>query len=286
MIDKKIWTILVGGLLLASPTMAQKAKKFSSVQQKTQSLKAFQHPWAGKRVAYFGDSITDPNNMPSTTLYWGYLQQWLGITPYVYGVSGREWNDIPRQADKLQKEHGDEVDAFMIFCGTNDYSNSVPLGEWYEETADYVVSAVGRPKQEVQRRHRHFSMNPNTLRGRINIALSKLKDMYPEKQIVLLTPIHRAYFNLGDSNIQPDEMYQNGMGLYVDDYVKVIKEAQNVWSVPVIDLHGTCGLFPLSDKGATLFHQMETDRLHPNAQGHARMAKTIMYQLLALPCRF
>ena len=286
MIDKKILTIMVGGLLMASPTMAQKAKKISTLQQKPTSFMTFQHPWAGKRVAYFGDSITDPNTIPSATLYWGYLQQWLGITPFVYGVSGREWNDIPRQADELQKEHGDDVDAILIFCGTNDYNNSISLGEWYEETADYVVSAVGRQKQEVQRCHRHFSMNPNTFRGRINIAMSKLKEMYPTKQIVLMTPIHRAYFNLGDSNVQPDEMYQNGIGLYVDEYVKCIKEAQNVWSVPVIDLHGVSGLFPLSDAGAMLFNKKDVDRLHPNTEGHARMAKTILYQLSALPCSF
>lgn len=277
---------MVDGLLFVTPAMSQKIPKTAVKQSKVAVQTIFQHPWAGKKVAYFGDSITDPNNLPSATLYWGYLQQWLGITPYVYGVSGREWNDIPRQADALHQEHGDDFDAIIIFCGTNDYNNSVPLGEWYEETGDYVVSAVGRQKQEVQRRHRHFSMNPNTFRGRINIALSKLKDMYPTKQVVLMTPIHRAYFNLGDNNIQPDEMYQNGMGLYVDEYVKCIKETQNVWSVPVIDLHGLSGLFPLNDSGAKLFNKTDVDRLHPNSEGHARLAKTIMYQLLSFPCRF
>ena len=64
------------------------------------------HPWKGKRVAYFGDSITDPGNDGSKKKYWGFLEDWLGITPYVYGVSGRQWNDIPRQAQKLQEEHG------------------------------------------------------------------------------------------------------------------------------------------------------------------------------------
>ena len=45
------------------------------------------HPWAGKRVGYIGDSITDPKNNSNDIRqkYWAYLQQWLGITPYVYG---------------------------------------------------------------------------------------------------------------------------------------------------------------------------------------------------------
>ena len=41
--------------------------------------KLFEHPWQGKRVAYFGDSITDPRNNGSKKKYWGFLQDWLQI---------------------------------------------------------------------------------------------------------------------------------------------------------------------------------------------------------------
>lgn len=249
--------------------------------------KLMQHPWQGKRVAYFGDSITDPKNSASKTKYWGFLQQWLGITPYVYGISGRQWNDIPNQADKLQKEHGDDFDAILIFIGTNDFNAAVPLGEWFVETEDSVVAAVHKPAATVLRRHRHPSMDKETLRGRINIAMTKLKKMYPMKQIVLMSPIHRAYFASGNiNNIQPDETYQNERGLYLDKYVESIKEAGNIWAVPVIDLNSLSGLYPLFDEGAALFNKKDTDRLHPNDLGHERLAKTIMYQLMALPCVF
>ena len=55
---------------------------------------SFPHPWAHKRVAYFGDSITDPNNDGSKLKFWNFLEDWLGITPYIYGVSGRQWDNI------------------------------------------------------------------------------------------------------------------------------------------------------------------------------------------------
>lgn len=281
-----LMTLLLGGLLMAAPATGVSAQKNGkTAADKVQQNFAW-HPWKGKRVAYFGDSITDPGTIPGTTLYWGYLQQWLGIEPWVYGVSGREWNDIPRQTDALKSEHGDDVDAIMIFCGTNDFNNSVPIGQWYTETEDLVEAATGQPKAKVVRRHRHFSMNPGTLKGRINIAMQKLKQMYPTKQVVLLTPIHRAYFYCGDTNVQPDEMYQNGGALYIDDYVRAVKEASAVWSVPVIDLYALSGLFPLEDAGAQLFNKADIDRLHPNGAGHARMAKTILYQLGSLPCTF
>ena len=76
-----------------------------------------QHPWQGKRVAYLGDSITDPRNGSAKKKFWGYLQEWLQIEPLVYGISGRQWDDIPNQANRLRQEHGDEFDAIIIQNG-------------------------------------------------------------------------------------------------------------------------------------------------------------------------
>ena len=56
----------------------------------------FVHPWKGKKVAYLGDSVTDPHVRTSgqdrqgrTGMhFWDYLQVWLDITPYVYADRG------------------------------------------------------------------------------------------------------------------------------------------------------------------------------------------------------
>ena len=241
------------------------------------------HPWKGKRVAYFGDSITDPNNDGSKKKYWGFLKDWLGITPYVYGVSGRQWNDIPRQAQKLKEEHGDSVDAILVFIGTNDYNAGVPIGEWFTERPEKVMAGIHEPKHLVDRRHRYPLMSDSTYRGRINKALDCVKRMYPRKQIVLLTPIHRAEFYANDNNWQPREDYTNQCGEYIDAYVQSVKEAGNLWAVPVIDMNALCGLYPLMDEMAPYFKNAENDRLHPNDEGHVRMAQTLMQQLQMLP---
>jgi lysophospholipase L1-like esterase len=241
------------------------------------------HPWKGKRVAYFGDSITDPRNSGSKKKYWGFLEDWLGIMPYVYGVSGRQWNDIPRQAQKLQEEHGDSVDAILIFIGTNDYNSGVPIGEWFTERPEQVMAGIHEQKHMVDRRHRFPVMSDSTYRGRINKALDCVKRMYPRKQIVLLTPIHRAEFYANEKNWQPREDYTNKCGEYIDAYVQSVKEAGNIWAVPVIDLNALSGLYPLMDEMAQYFKSAENDRLHPNDEGHARMALTLMCQLLTLP---
>ena len=264
---KKLASLLLA-VLLTIPAMSQTL---------------FQHPWQGKRVAYFGDSITDPRNKAASKKYWSYLQDWLQIAPYVYGVSGRQWNDIPRQADKLKAEHGDDVDAILIFIGTNDYNAGVPIGQWFTEAAEQVMAGIHEPKHLVDRRHRYPVMADSTYRGRINRALDYVKRMYPAKQVVLLTPIHRAQFYANDQNWQPREDYTNKCGEYIDAYVQSVKEAGNLWAVPVIDLNALCGLYPLMDEHAQFFNDSATDRLHPNNEGHRRMALTIMQQLLALP---
>ena len=243
------------------------------------------HPWQGKRVAYFGDSITDPRNNGSKKKYWGFLQDWLGITPYVYGVSGRQWNDIPRQAGQLKQEHGQDFDAILIFCGTNDYNDGVPIGTWWDERTTEVMYGHRTQKQMVTRRQRTPAMDPTTFKGRINMAMDSLKRTFPDKQIVLLTPIHRSDFFANDTNWQCDESYTNQCGEYVDAYVEAVKEAANVWAVPVVDWNAASGVFPLVREHGRYFRS-ETDLLHPNDAGHERMARTLMYQLLALPCTF
>ncbi len=246
----------------------------------------YAHPWMQKRVAYLGDSITDPRNKGSKLKYWNFLQDWLGISPYVYAKSGRQWDDIPRQADLLQKEHGDSVDAILIFIGTNDYNNGVPIGEWYDVKKEQVMYGHGQPKTLVNRDRRYMRMDQKTYRGRINIALEKVKHMYPTKQIVLLTPIHRAGFYANEKNWQCTEDYTNQCGIYLEEYINSVKEAGNIWAVPVVDLNAVSGLYPMMDEHAQYFHNSATDRLHPNDKGHKRIARTLYYQLSALPCIF
>ena len=255
----------------------------------------------GVRVAYLGDSITDKRQVEKgqNETYWSYLEGILGTISYVYGISGHQWSQIPGQTEKLIAEHGQDVDVIMIFVGTNDYNANVPLGEWFtEEVVDVEVSGPKGAKSAVvaERKKRTLVMDKNTLRGRINIAMSQLKHEYPTKQIILLTPIHRGLALLSDRNAQPDELHANGVGEYIDAYVDVVKEAGNVWAVPVIDLNSICGLYPLEETNGLYWRlpslekskksgKNRFDRLHPNSAGHLRMARVLAYQLLGYPAK-
>ena len=112
---KKIF--IITATLLMTLSMSAQTNQDSSTLLGKDGGGLFIHPWAGKRVAYLGDSITDPKVKAAKKKYWEWLEEWLGITPWVYAISGRQWNDIPRQAKQLHEEHGDSVDAILIFIG-------------------------------------------------------------------------------------------------------------------------------------------------------------------------
>lgn len=244
--------------------------------------KTLHSQWKGKRIAFLGDSMTDPRRVGTNSIYWEYLSELLGIVPVVYGQNGHQWDGIYNQAKKLNAEKGNDIDAVFIFAGTNDYNQGLPIGEFFS----YSKRTTNSDGKETDLNYRTPLMNDSTFCGRINQVMSYLKETYPQQQIVLLTPIHRGYAKFGKGNVQPEENFANRAGLFIDDYVETIRKAGSVWSVPVIDLYAMSGLFPLSDSHLQYFAKKETDRLHPNASGHYRIAKTLQYQLLALPSGF
>ena len=253
-------------------------KKFAFIISSIIILTA-SHPWQGGRIAYLGDSITDPGTLRDDKHYWAYLQDWLGTETYVYGRSGHQWTNLLGQAGNLNREHGNDVDAIMIFLGTNDYNAGVPIGEWFTEDTQ-TTNANGA---EVERKRRTLVFDQSTFKGRVNYALDSLKRMYPTKQIVLLTPLHRGPARFSERNVQPSEEFCNSCGEYLDAYVDALKEASGLWSVPVIDTYALCGLLP-SRPEHSIYVPGDNDYLHPDQDGHYRLARCLYYQLSTLPC--
>lgn len=238
--------------------------------------------WQGKKVAFLGDSITDAAGVGTTKIYWQYLEELLGLQAFPYGANGSQWRGGLDQAQRLYREHGSDVDCICIFLGTNDYNSSILPGEFFTMRTE-LTNAHGHTHNRLRR---IFSMDMETVCGRINNVLHFLKEHFPESQILLLTPIHRGYACFGGENVQPEESFPNDLGLFVEEYVRLIKRAGEIWSVPVIDLFTLAGLFPMMDSHTRYFHKEDTDRLHPNAAGHARIARTLCFQMMSLPSTF
>lgn len=239
-------------------------------------------PWQGKRVAFLGDSMTSPKNKSTKRHYWSYLETLMGIEPHVFAKSGYQWDGIYKKAEEMKAALGDSIDVIVIWAGTNDYNHSKPIGSFFAEETD-SVNVNGKTEQ---RKHRRFLMNDSTFTGNINRVMSFLKHNYPYKQIVLMTPIHRGFARFNERNVQPDENYANGQGLYIESYIQTLREAATLWAVPLIDLYCDSGLFPLEENHDRYFHHSETDRLHPNDNGHYRIARTIQAHFNAIPPTF
>jgi lysophospholipase L1-like esterase len=274
--------LCICALLILQTGFAQLTSKTALKTANTSPEIAKTSQWNGKRVAYLGDSMTQPSKNGTNKIYWEYLSEWLGITPFVYGISGHQWTNIYNQAVKLFEEKGTAVDAIFIFAGTNDYNHGIPMGSFFSEPTK-ETNHNGKP---VTRKYRVPVENDTTFCGRVNKAMAFLKSKFPNQQIIILTPIHRGFAKFSDTNVQPEENFANGAGLFLDNYVDALKQAGSIWAVPVIDLYSLSGLYPLADSQVPYFNNADTDRLHPNAKGNYRLAKTIFYQLQALPSTF
>jgi len=274
---------LSGTMLCANAQNNQPAQFVKAPKVQVQKgEKTLNTQWKGAKVAFLGDSMTDKRRIGTTCVYWEYLEELLGIEPFVYGINGNQWNGIYKQAQKLKEEHPDDIDAIIIFAGTNDYNASLPMGEFWR----YDAAEANKNGKMYYLRHRTPLINDTTFCGRVNKVFDYLKHQFPTKQIILCTPIHRALANFNAKNVQPDENFANAQGLFLESYVDALKQASSMWSVPLIDLHSLCGLYPLYDEQTIYFHKPETDRLHPNAVGDYRIAKTLQFHLMSLPAKF
>ena len=245
-------------------------------------LAADYRDWKGARVAFLGDSITDRRHIGCDTNYWGFLSERMGLRAFVYGVNGNQMSDIPRQVEAARAEMGDDVDAVFVFAGTNDYNADVPMGGFFAE----AEVAVRKNAATNTLRRRTPLTDGGTFCGRLNAALCKVKTAFPQAQVVLLTPLHRGFAQFGERNVQPDEAYANACGLYIDDYVRAVREAGSYWSVPVIDLYAECGMLPRRPEYDACVANPVRDRLHPSTLGHERLARVIEMRLRAMPSNF
>lgn len=239
------------------------------------------HPWKGKKVAFLGDSITDPHQ--PNEIYWQVLKKSIGIEPHVYAVSGYQWSQAYPMSKKLHEEMGGSVDAILIFLGTNDFNSGIPLGEWDE----MKVELVFRRGETLKSSRRYPIKDKKTLRGRINLTMEYLKAKFPDQQIVLMTPIHRGFAKFDAQNVQPSECFANKEERFFDEYIRVLREAADRFSVSLIDLYRDAGLFPADPSYAKYFRGGGgNDNLHPNTLGHRRLARVIAEKLKTLPPDF
>ncbi len=212
--------------------------------------------WSGTVASFIGDSITAGAN--TTKIYTQYLQEIVGFSVCNnYGISGSSIANSNNPMCERYQNIDSQSDIVFVFGGTNDFHFNIPLGNVF------ITDGINRS----------YSTDTATFRGALNVLCLGLINNFPDKQIVLMTPVHRNVFKQ-----QLTDLQQNTAGLYLEDYVNCMKEAADLFSINLIDLFGCSGLFPYDTDNAEIYYHTD-DRLHPSTAGHERIARVIAERL-------
>lgn len=212
--------------------------------------------WNNKVASFLGDSITAGINTEKT--YHAYLKELIGFkTCNNYGINGASITNHSNGICDRYNNVDANSDIIFVFGGTNDFYYNKSLGDWY------ILDGTTRT----------LNTDITTFKGALSTICNGLLSKFPNKQIILMTPIHRYTFNNQQTDFQA-----NASGLYLEDYVDCIKEAGKIFSIPVIDLYNESGLFPANSANASLYFH-SSDKLHPNKDGHLKIAKVIQGKL-------
>lgn len=207
--------------------------------------------WQGKKANFLGDSITKGHGVEHyENVYHQRLKEMLGFSEVRnYGVSGTRLAQqtvfTPREPWPLGKSHfverakamDKDADLVIVFGGTNDFGHGdAPFGT-------------------------HADRDDSTVTGALHTLCRYLIDTYPTAVIAICTPTHREGENIPDSN-----------GKVLADYVKMIRETAEHYSLPIIDLYATAGMQPEMESSRERYMP---DGLHPNDEGQRLIAERI-----------
>lgn len=214
----------------------------------------------GFKVNFLGDSITEGvgvtdvvNNRYHARLK--ELCQLAGVTHY--GVSGTR---LAHQMHASEKPRFDlcfcgraynmdpTADMVVVYGGVNDYIHGdAPFGEIGDTT-------------------------PATFCGAVYFLMSLLRELYPGKSVIFMTPA-RCFLRHEVDDLYPSvhpRKLDGGKPLLA--YVDVILETAKQFDIPVLDLYHNLGLDPHDEE---IFEKYTVDGLHFNDEGHAVLANCL-----------
>ena len=204
----------------------------------------------GKKINFLGDSITEGCGVmvPGNIYHERLAAEYELAAARNYGIGGTRiarqtktsmyeiWDrDFVSRVDELDPD----ADIVVVFGGTNDFGHGdAPIGKMEDRT-------------------------PDTFYGACHTLCQKLIAKFPEALIVFMTPIHR----LEEDSINGDGS-KEAMGT-LKDYVNILKEVLEFYSIPTLDLWSCSGIQPKVD---IIREKYCPDGLHPNDAGHKLIA--------------
>ena len=205
----------------------------------------------GTKINFLGDSITEGAGTSShDKMYTMVIEREYGAICQNYGIGGTR---IARQTTPTEEkwdrdfisrvpEMDNDADIVVVFGGTNDFGHGdAPLGTMSDRT-------------------------PYTFYGALHCLYTALIEKYPGVPIVVLTPLHRLNEDSPKGDNKPAPVGT------LKEYVNIIREVAEYYSLPVLDLFKESGLQP---KIPVIQQKYVPDGLHPNDDGNAILAHKI-----------
>ena len=206
----------------------------------------------GTKINFLGDSITEGAGTSShDKMYTMLIEREYGAICQNYGIGGTR---IARQKNASAEEKFDrdfvsrvpemdaDADIVVIFGGTNDFGHGdAPIGTMSDRT-------------------------PYTFYGALHCLYTALIEKYPGVPIVVLTPLHRITEDIPTGDNKPAPVGT------LKEYVNIIREVAEYYSLPVLDLFKESGLQP---KIPIIQQKYVPDGLHPNDAGNEILAHKI-----------
>ena len=175
----------------------------------------------GKIINFLGDSITEGSGAScAENIYHAVFKRLSGAAEVRnFGIGGTRLakQNTPSENPKYDEHFSvradrmpNDADLVVVFGGTNDYGHGdAPFGEFTDRT-------------------------PQTFCGAVHYLFRGLIEKYPTKPIIIITPMHRIH------DYKPNSSNQK----VLKDYVDVIREAAEMYSLPVLDLFASFGICP------------------------------------------
>ena len=205
----------------------------------------------GTKINFLGDSITEGAGTSSPDrMFTMLIEREYGAICQNYGIGGTR---IARQKTPTEEkwdrdfisrvpEMDADADIVVVFGGTNDFGHGdAPIGTMSDRT-------------------------PYTFYGALHCLYTALIEKYPDVPIVALTPLHRITEDIPTGDNKPAPVGT------LKEYVNIIREVAEYYSLPVLDLFKESGLQP---KIPVIQQKYVPDGLHPNDAGNEILAHKI-----------
>lgn len=199
------------------------------------------------KITVFGDSITAgyPNVDTPSYHWWEYLKPDYDISNYAQTGAGVVYKAGSRSGCTMADSFTDSsCDYVVIFMGTNDYGNNIPIGNISDTPASDGTFCAG-----------------------LRYMIEKIMTNNPTISIIGVLPLNRTKF--GSTSLDRANHYAygtaNGAGYTLGDLCNKAEQIYHDYGIPVIDSRNSA--FQLDNLNSIL-----GDGLHPNLTGYRKLA--------------